>query len=381
VANVVNVAYKDHKVDRFNHIVDKIPRCLILFENSCKSKRTFGDYTKFVDKFLMWAHKDHNSLLLIPTKELEELLQDYCIFQRQRSENKEISPNSVPLFFNAIFKFLKVNRKNIDKESITQLYPDKAKLGGDLAISTEQCQMLLESTGEKREKALVHVYASTGARPEAICDLQLKHIEFYQDGFMKLVLYVGHSHEMVTFLHPEAVEALNEYLEWRKARGEKLTSESYVFRANTSWSNQKMSLSVMENVMSRLWKSSGIKRNKIGYNYDISSIRGFRKRFDTVLEMNPEVSMGATQCLMDHTGYLSGKHYRRPTTEQLFESYKKATFDLMIDGKYRLELEIEQKEKRLRENESQKDTRIKELEERAGRTEKLLMKLLQRLES
>ena len=249
-----------------------------------------------------------------------------------------------------------------------------------MAISTEQCQILLESTGEKREKALVHIYSATGARPEAICDLQLKHVESYQDGFMKLVLYVGHTHEMITFLHSEAVEALNEYLEWRKARGEKLTTESHVFRANTSWSNQKMSLSVMENVMSRLWKSSGITRNKIGHNYDISSIRGFRKRFDTVLEMNPEVSMGATQYLMDHAGYLSGKHYRRPTTEQLFEAYKKGSFDLMINEKYRSELEIEQKEKDHRENESQKDVRIKQLEQRAEKTEKLLMQLMQKLD-
>jgi len=377
----VNVAYKDHKDREINHIMDKIPRCLILFENSCKSKRTFDDYIKFLEKFLAWSHKDFDSLLLLPTKDLEELLQDYCIFQNKRAKNKEISPNSVPLFFNAIFKFLKVNRKKIDKESITQLYPDKAKLGGDLAISTEQCQILLESTGEKREKALVHVYSATGTRPEAICELQLKHIESYQDGFMKLVLYVGHSHEMTTFLHPESVEALNEYLEWRKSRGEKLTSESYVFRANTSWSKQKMSLSVMENVMSRLWKSSGIKRKKIGHNFDIPSIRGFRKRFDTVLEMNPEVSMGATQYFMDHTGYLSGKHYRRPTTEQLFESYKKATIELMINDEYRLELEIKEKDKQLRENESQKNVRIKELEQRAERTEKLLMKLMDRLES
>ena len=140
-------------------------------------------------------------------------------------------------------------------------------------------------------------------------------------------------------------------------------------------------LSVMENVMSRLWKGSGIKRNKIGHNYDISSIRGFRKRFDTVLEMNPEVSMGATQYLMDHTGYLSGKHYRRPTAEQLFESYKKAWIELMINDEYRLELEIKQKDKQLKENESQKDVRIKELEQRAERTEKLLMTLMQKLES
>lgn len=356
------------------------PRCLILFENSCKSKRTFNDYNIFLDDFLNWCHKDYESLLLCPQKDLEELLQDYCIFQRKRVDNNEISPNSVPCYFNGIFKFLKVNRKTIDRESITQLYPDKAKLGGDLAISTEQCQILLDSTGEKREKALVHVYSATGARPEALCELQLKHVESYQDGFDKLLLYAGHSHEMISFLHPEASNALTDYLNWRKSKGEKLTRESYVFRANTSWSNQKMSLSVMENVMSRLWKRSGIKRDKFGRSYDIASTRGFRKRFDTVLEMNPDVSMGVTQYFMDHSGYLSGKHYRRPTVEQLFESYRKACFGLLINPESKLLLEIEQKDKQLRENDSKKDERINELEKRLENTDKLLRIVLSKLE-
>ena len=151
-----------------------------------------------------------------------------------------------------------------------------------------------------------------------------------------------------------------------------------MFRANTSWSNQKMSLSVMENVMSRLWKSSGIKRNKIGRSYDIASTRGFRKRFDTILEMNPEVSMGATQYLMDHSGYLSGKHYRRPTTEQLFESYQKACSGLLINPESRLVLEIERKDKQLRENDSKKDERINELERKLVNVERLLVSLSNR---
>lgn len=238
--------------------MDNKPRCLILFENSCKSKRTFVSYIDFVNKFLKWSNKDYESLLLVPQNELEELLQDYCIYLRQRAENNEISPNSVPYFFNGVFKFLKVNRKKIDQESITQLYPDKAKLGGDLAISTEQCKILLESTGDKREKALIHIFAATGARPEAICKLQIKNMEPFQDGFFKLILYSGHSHEMVTFLHPEVVNAITEYLDWRRSRGEKLTEESYVFRGNFSGCHEKLSLSVMENIMARLWRGSGI---------------------------------------------------------------------------------------------------------------------------
>ena len=104
-----------------------IPRCLVLFETACKSKRTFETYTFLLDRFLDWSHKDHESLLLIPTKELEDLLQDYCIFLRKRVEDKELSPNSITTYFNPIFRFLKVNRVKIDKESIVQLFPDKVK--------------------------------------------------------------------------------------------------------------------------------------------------------------------------------------------------------------------------------------------------------------
>jgi len=75
-------------------------RCLEIFENSCPSRRTYIDYKNFLDDFLKWAHKDYDSLLLLPIIELEDLLQSYCIFQRKRSENNEISPNSIPCFFN-----------------------------------------------------------------------------------------------------------------------------------------------------------------------------------------------------------------------------------------------------------------------------------------
>jgi len=350
-------------------------RCLLIFENSCSSKKTYIDYKNFLDDFIEWAHKDYDSLLLLPTIELEDLLQNYCIFQRKRSENNEISPNSIPCFFNGIFKFLKVNRKKIDRDLITQLYPSRKKLGGELAITTEQCKILINSCGEKRDRALIHVYCATGARPEAICELQLKHIEPYQDDFLKLVLYSDDKHEMVTFLHPEATKALTEYFEWRKAKGERLTGESFVFRSNhynaTYISTNKMSSSVMENILFRVWNHSGIKRNKKGKRYDLASITCFRKRFDTILEFNPEVSMGATQYLMDHTGYMSGTHYRRPTVEQIFEAYKKVSFELMISEEWRLKEKLQ----KINDEESSKDDRINFMETKLQHLEKIILEL------
>jgi len=48
------------------------PRCLTVFEQSCKSKRTLRDYKMNLDYFLKFSHKDYDSLLLLPQIELDE---------------------------------------------------------------------------------------------------------------------------------------------------------------------------------------------------------------------------------------------------------------------------------------------------------------------
>jgi len=362
--------------------VEKSPRCLILFETACKSKSTFETYTFLLDRFLDWCHKDHESLLVVPTKKLEDLLQDYCIFLRKRVEDKELSPNSITTYFNPIFRFLKVNRVKIDKESIVQLFPDKVKLGGNDAITTEQLVELSSASGTKRNKAMIHFFAATGARPEAVCELKLKHISEYQDGFYKVVLYSDDfKHEMITFLNPESVKVLEEYFEERSSNGEKLTLESYVFVVTKESGSHLMTRNILENMIGRVWRRSGIKRIKTGNRYNLASTTSIRKRFDTILEMNPEVSVGIIQYLMDHTGYLSGIHYRRPTEEQIFKVYRIVSPELMISDTLRMELQIKQKDDEIYKNETKKDFRIKELESRAERTEILLQKVLERLDT
>ncbi len=365
--------------------MDKTPRCLILFESACKSKRTFKTYKFLLDKFLEWCHKDHESFLMVPVSNLENLLQDYCIFQRKRVDSNEISPNSIPTYFNPIFRFLKVNRVKIDKESIIQLFPDKKKLGGYDAVTTEQLVKLLNATDTKRDKAIIHFFSATGARPEAVCELQLKHLTEYQDGFFKVVLYSDDfKHEMITFLNPESAKALKEYFEERESNGERLTAESWVFVVTNprslNPSSNSMSYNVLENMMLRVWSRSGIKRIKIGNRYNLDSTTSIRKRFDTILEMNPEVSVGIIQYLMDHTGYLSGTHYRRPTEDHIFKAYRIVSAELMISNELRIELQLKQKEDEMNDKDSEKDGRIRELEKRLDNSDNMLQVILSKLE-
>jgi len=123
----------------------------------------------------------------------------------------------------------------------------------------------------------------------------------------------------------------------------------------------------MESIMFRLWRYSGIKRIKTGKRFDLASTTCFRKRFDTILEFNHEVSMGATQYLMNHDGYMSGKHYRRPTVEQVFQAYKKASSQLMVSDEVRLKLELEK--------ESSKYNEIEFLKTKLANVEILLLEI------
>ncbi len=361
------------------------PRCLILFETACKSKHTFKFYKFGLDKFLEWSHKDPESLLLLTTMELEDLLQDYCMELIKRVKLEQLSPNTIPGYFNPIFRFLKVNRVKIDKENIIQFFPDKKKLGGHDAITIEQLVKLLNATDTKRDRALVHFFSATGVRPEAVCELQFKHISDYDDGFKKVILYSDdYKHEMITFIHSEAVKALEEYHAERIANGERFTPESWVFGSNyfrgTKTKSSRLGYTVLENMFDRIWKRSGVVRIKTGNRFNLASTTSIRKRFDTVLEMNPEVSSGASQYLMDHTGYLSGRHYRRPTEQQIFKAYRSTCIELMISDELRLELKLKDKQYEIDKNESKKDVRIKELESRAERTEKLLVQLMKKLD-
>jgi len=317
---------------------------------------------------------------MIPAKKLEDLLQDYCIFLRKRVDNKEISPNSVSTHFDPIFRFLKINRVKIDREIIIEIFPEKIKLGGHDAITTEQLVKLLNATSEKRDKAIIHFFSATGARPEAVCELQLKHLIEFHDGFYKVVLYSDDfKHEMITFLNPESVKVLKEYFEERKSKGEELTPESFVFGVHHKSGFCAMSYNGLENMMARIWKRSGIMRTKIGNRYNLASTTSIRKRFDTILEMNPEISVGIIQYLMDHTGYLSGTHYRRPTEDQIFKAYRIVSAELMISSELRMELQLKQKEDEIHKSDSEKDSRLRELEKRLENTDKLLQVVLSQL--
>ena len=119
---ITNVGNFRDKGSILSNSVDIVPRCMILFENSCKSKKTFKIYKVALDYFLEYSNKDYESFFLLSEFDKNKIMQDYVISLRRRCESGEISPNSVSTYLAGVFKFLRVNGCNYNEMSIKQSY-------------------------------------------------------------------------------------------------------------------------------------------------------------------------------------------------------------------------------------------------------------------
>ena len=156
--------------------MERTSRSIQLFFEGCRSEETYKVYKYNLDQFLKWAHKDYESLLLLPSDQLQILLEDYLFFKKRR-----INPNSLKGIFAAIFRFLEVNDKEIRKTKLRRFFPEEIKPTGSKAWTTKQIQRMLAFADTKRAKALIHFLASTGCRIGAIEELRFQHLGEMQD--------------------------------------------------------------------------------------------------------------------------------------------------------------------------------------------------------
>jgi len=318
------------------------PRCLVLFEESCRSQATRTTYLTELNTFLKWANKDYESILLIPEDQLKIILEDYMLFLKRRYVKLSIRTKVA-----ALQKFFFINDKIINVKKLLQFLPEDNKKGGDRPITRKEIQDMLSNSHLKRTRAIIHILACTGARPEAIANLRIKDISNMSDGCKSLQFYAGSTHEYDGFLHEEAAQALTEYLDQRTSRGEYLKPDSFVFRPLNFIITEKkpkgISMQNTSEIIKESMISAGIKRIKTGHRYDLAVCTGFRKRFNTILKSNPNVAYAIGERLMDHKNNLES-NYLRPTREQMFESFKKIIPDLMIDQTKKQALKIEKLE-------------------------------------
>lgn len=336
-------------------------RAITLFENSIKSEATRYLYMFYLKKFIkFYKLKSIESILEIPDKQLQIMLEDYLFHLK-----KIVSPNSLNSPFAALDLFCTMNDKTgINFKKIRKMFPARQRLVGKKAWTTKDIQNMLLATKELRTKTLIHFLASTGCRIGAIGDLKIHNIMDMPHGCMAVQIYEGDNEEYWTFLTPEASDILKTYLKKRVDDGEHLDKNHPLFREKYSIGAAKpkflkdISIKAM---LRRAVDNSVIHREKTGIRFDVMTSHGFRKRFNTILKLNKEISPAVTEKILGHKINLDGVYFT-PTREDLFEEFLKAIEDLTIDNSARLlarnkKLEAEKSEL---ENNAEK---IKELQD------------------
>ena len=330
-------------------------RSLVLFRSGIKTQRTRESYIGYLNEFRdFFIIKSYDKLIEIEPKKLQEMLENFIISQTKQGLslsyiNGKIS--ALKLFF-AMNDIVALNWIKLSK-----MKPEKKKLTGDMPYKTEDIQQILRVVGSNLKfRCLVHVISASGMRIGSFEELKLKHIQDMPNGCKSILVYEDDKAEYTTFIHQEAVEALDEYLEYRTKSGEVLTPESWVFPSKSDCNKPALTVS-MRTQMARYAHHNDIKSKKRG-RYEIQACHGFRKRFDTILKSNHNVNINLAEKMMGHSTTIPLDNvYFKPAIEQLFDEYQKAIPELMIEDKFRLEQQLKKKDEQINEL-NQKDNEI-----------------------
>ena len=354
-------------------------RAYRLFKSSINSEKTLkkydGDLLKFMNHF---GYEDYDSILSDDSEIIQKHLEDYVLDIKKRVTKR----STIKGYLQPIELFLEVNKKMFHKRALHLQYPkDIMKTGNDVPYSNEDVLKILRVARTKRSIALVHFFASIGSRPNVINDpiLKFKHISPMPFECRSVLLYAGSNQEYWGFLTPEASKALDDYTDERIYLGEKITKESPVFVAREKRQEYNpdtlspITSETLNSLFIQLINRSRIERYKIGNRFDKGLFLGFRKRFNTILKIDSDVNSNITEKLMAHKKGLDGAYFK-PTREECFKEFRKAILQLTLSESERLKLEVNN----LTEN---KDNIVKQYEDRISRTENLLKKVLERLDS
>jgi len=328
---------------------------MLLFEQAIKSEATKVAYKYHLEKFRVWSKiKNYDGLLQAPHKQIQELIEDYVMHLK-----KNISPNSVPIYFAPIELFYVMNDIDVNFKKIRKLFPDKVKKGNERGYTREEIRKILGNTKTARHRALVLLFSSSGCRLGAIPGIKLTHLSKIEDSY-SIMIYEGDKEEDFIFITPEATNAIDAYLDERKKDGEYLNAESPLFRTTYRLGIEKPKACSVDNlthIMARLVDVINRKRTGKTKRFDIAKNHGFRKFFATIIKDIDGISPTMTEKLINHIGIvqLDGAYFK-PTKQKMFDAYKKTIPELTIDDSERLRF----KNKKLVKEKSE----VKKLEKR-----------------
>jgi len=334
-------------------------RSLLLFYSAIKSEKTKKQYDRYLEDFRKYFMiKNYDKLSQIESKKLQEMIEDFVMYHKSQNKSASFIAGKI----SALKLFFSMNDIILNWDKLRKMLPEKTKPSGNQPYSTEQLQILLKNTAYPEYKALIHFMSASGVRVGCFEELKIKDLSDMPNGCKSVKVYADTVDEYVTFIHQEAVDSLNEYLQLRKRKGEQITNDSWVFCSPNDNNKPHPADSITSTLGRYVKKSLGREKSKSG-RYNIMSCHGLRKRFGTILKSNRTVNLSLAERLMGHSTTIPlDNSYFKPVIEQLFDEYQKTIPELIIDDKFRLQEEIKNKNAKIDELESDQDRKIMNLE-------------------
>jgi integrase len=342
--------------------------CITIFRGAVRSSHTLDPYERRLVGFFSGIGKtcdEFVNLARTSPATAERMIIEFVLKEKQRARERAIVNGTINNTLKPIKLLLEMNDVvGVNWKKIKRLLPSARRFALDRIPTLDELHKIVDHS-DVRGKALTLVLCSSGIREGAIENLVVRNLKPFKIGaeareeiaqkggtLGKLTVYEGEPDEQyVTFITPEAYEAVQRYLDWRREHGETITDNSPLFRdkfdplvtAYLTYDGGKpeepklMTGATIRVNYNRLFYECGFRTSpKRRHEF---TVHGFRKWFKTRCE-NAGVKPIITELLMGHSVGISDSYYR-PTEKDLLEEYQKAIDALTISNENRLKTQVE----------------------------------------
>jgi integrase len=285
----------------------------------------------------------------------EKKVISYIIEQVQRAEEGQITESTIRNPLKAIKLLLEMNDVALNWKKIRRLLPPARGYALDRIPTIDEIREILNAA-DSRGKALTLILLTGGLREGAIESIRISdYSPVYSDGKIvagKILVYNEEPERYTTFITPEALNAVEQYLEFRRDHGEVLGYLSPLFRdkfdpvkgmyghgkADAEKNVIAMTAPAVRQYYNRLFHSIGIRSEKKRRHE--FSVHGFRKYFKTRCELGGMKPINV-ETLMGHSTGISDSYYR-PTERDLLDDYLKVVDQLTTNDTRKLRVQVQE---------------------------------------
>jgi integrase len=318
-----------------------------IFRAAIKSDKTRDPYERRLVGFLNAYRMTCDEFVKQAKKnraKTEQLVIDFIIKEKKRAESRQISNSTVSNTIKPVKLLLDMNDVVLNWKKIKRLMPSQRRYALDRIPNMDELRQIV-SRCDERMLALTLLLCSSGIREGAVESLNVKNVSPVKQNdrvFGRIVVYEGEEEQYVAFITPEAYEALQQYLDWRKMHGEDLSGESPLFRDKFDATLTQKFLTYGGGIPERPKRMDGA-AIRMAYNrmfhelgfrdgpkrrHDFSVHSMGRKWFKTKME-NAGAKPIITELLLGHSVGISDSYYR-PSEKDLFDEYSKSADSLAI---------------------------------------------------